>query len=75
MDHSGSGQTYATVLHTMREVVEALRAQPDPDGAITALIDRIERERAWVTVEMCLALPAQPPPRWITGERRVPARR
>ena len=72
--HSESGQTYARALQTMREVVEALRDEPDPDGVVTSLIERIERERAWVAVEMCLGLPVQtPPPRWLVRKARPEA--
>jgi len=62
---SESGWKHARALHTMREVVDALRDEPDPDGAIGRLVDQIERERAWVAVEMCLGLPVQAPPRWL----------
>jgi hypothetical protein len=56
---------YARALQTMREVVDALRQEPDSDGAIATLIERIERERSWVAVEMRLGFPVQAPPRWL----------
>lgn len=74
MGRSESGQMYGRALRTMRDVVDALRDLPDPDGAIAALVARIERERSWVAVEMRLSLPAQPPPQWITREGAALAR-
>jgi hypothetical protein len=49
----------------MREVAEALRDLPDPDGALTTLIERIEAERAWVATELRLGLLPRQPPRWL----------
>jgi hypothetical protein len=69
MEHPDPGQMYTTALHTMREVVESLRDQPDPDGAVTTLIERIDAERAWVAAEMCLGLAPQPPPPWLVRQR------
>lgn len=61
----GPGEVYGCALQTMREVAEALRDLPDPDGALTALIERIEAERAWVAAELRLGMPPQQPPRWL----------
>ena len=59
------GQMYATALCTAREVVDALRDLPDPDGVLTVLIERIERQRAWLTTEVRLGLAPQPAPPWL----------
>lgn len=59
------GELYGRALQTMREVAEALRDLPDPDGALTTLIERIEAERAWVATELRLGLLPRQPPRWL----------
>jgi hypothetical protein len=59
------GELYTRALRTMREVADSLRDLPDPDGALTRLIERIEGERAWVAAELRLGLPPQQPPRWL----------
>ena len=59
------GDLYTRALQTMREVAEAMRDLPDPDGALAALIERIEGERAWVAAELRLGLSPQQPPGWL----------
>jgi len=59
------GEAYGRALQTMREVCEVLRDLPDPDGALTTLIERIEAERAWVATEFRLGLLPRQPPRWL----------
>lgn len=70
MEHLDQRQMYSTALHTMRAVADSLRDLPDPDGVLAALLGRIDRERAWVTAEMCLGLRPQPPPPWLVREPR-----
>jgi hypothetical protein len=38
-------QTYTRTISTMNEVLETVRDEPDPDGAMTLLADRIAVER------------------------------
>jgi hypothetical protein len=64
-------ETFARALRTMQLVAEALRDEPDPDGHLARLIERIEGERAWVMAEMVLGEPPRRPPSWV---RRDPAR-
>jgi hypothetical protein len=52
----------------MREVAEVLRDLPDPDGALAALIERIEAERMWVATEFRLGLLPRQPPRWLVRD-------
>jgi len=60
--------TYAAALHTTRAVVEALLDEPDPDGFISKLIQRIEGERAWLRAELALGTPPARPPEWVRRE-------
>ncbi len=59
------GEAYGRALQTMREVAETLRDRPDPDGALTALVERIGAERARVATEFRLGLLPRQPPRWL----------
>ncbi len=68
-DELVQGQIYTTALCTAREVLDSLRDLPDPDGALAALIQRIERQRAWLTTEVRLGLTPQPAPLWLDRER------
>ena len=63
--------TYTRALSTMTFVLEALRDEPDPDGAISELAHRIEGEREWVRALMVLGEQPGRPPGWL---RRAPDR-
>jgi hypothetical protein len=57
-------ETYTRTISTMSEVLDALRDQPDPDGSVTALADRIAVEREWVRALLALGEePRRPPSR------------
>jgi hypothetical protein len=60
---------YTRALNTMTEVLEVLRDEPDPDGALTDLAYRIEAEREWVRASMALGEEPRRPLGWL---RRVP---
>ena len=55
----------------MSYVLDVLRDEPDPDGALADLAHRIETEREWVRSLMVLGAEPSRPPDWL---RRVPAR-
>jgi hypothetical protein len=61
-------ETYTRTISTMTEVLEELRDEPDPDGALTLLADRIAVERDWVRTLMALGEEPRRPPGWL---RRV----
>jgi hypothetical protein len=65
-----SRDMFTRALDTSARVAEALKDQPDPDGSITHLIERIEGERAWLLTQMVLGEPPKRPPAWL---RRHPA--
>ena len=53
---------YTRTLSTMTAVIDDLRDEPDPDGALTELANRIETERQWVRTLLALGEePIQPP--------------
>lgn len=58
-------ETYTRTLSTMSEVLEVLRDEPDPDGSITFLADRITVEREWVRALMYLGEQPRRPPGWL----------
>jgi hypothetical protein len=58
-------ETYTRTIQTMNEVLDVLRDQPDPDGALTALAERIAVEREWVRVLMALGEQPRRPPSWV----------
>ena len=62
---------YARILSTMTYVLDVLRDEPDPDGALAELAHRIEAEREWVRSLMVLGAEPSRPPDWL---RRAPAR-
>lgn len=65
-------ETYTHTISTMGEILNALRDEPDPDGALAVLADRIAVEREWVRVLMYLGEePRRPPSR--LGSRRTEA--
>ena len=68
MAHPAALETYTRTISTMTEVLEDLRDQPDPDGALTLLADRIAVEREWVRALMALGEEPRRPPGWL---RRV----
>jgi hypothetical protein len=63
-----SPETYTRTISTMSEVLDALSDEPDPDGSLSALADRIAVEREWVRTLMALGEEPHRPPRWL---RRV----
>jgi len=60
---------YTRALSTMTEVLDVLRDEPDPDGALTDLANRIEAEREWVRASMALGEEPRRPLGWL---RRLP---
>jgi hypothetical protein len=40
-------ETYTRTIRTMSEILDVLRDEPDPDGALSELADRIAVEREW----------------------------
>jgi hypothetical protein len=58
-------ETYTRTISTMSEVLETIRDQPDPDGTMTALSDRIAVEREWVRALMALGEEPRRPPDWV----------
>lgn len=63
-------ETYTRTISTMSEVLDMLRDEPDPDGSMTLLADRIAAEREWVRALMALGEMPRRPPGWL---RRVEA--
>lgn len=62
---AGTSETYTRTIKTMTEVLDAVSDEPDPDGALTVLADRIAAEREWVRVLMCLGEEPRRPPGWL----------
>jgi hypothetical protein len=62
---------YTRTLSTMTYVLDVLRDEPDPDGALANLASRIEAEREWVRSLMVLGEEPSRPPNWLWP---VPAR-
>ena len=58
-------ETYTRTIRTMCEILDVLRDEPDPDGALSVLADRIAVEREWVRVLMALGEEPRRPPRWL----------
>ena len=63
-------ELYARTLATMTEVLEVLRDEPDPDGALTNLASRIEGEREYVRASFALGEEPRRPFAWM---RRMPS--
>jgi hypothetical protein len=61
---------YTGALSTMTAVLDALRDQPDPDGALTELARRIEADREWVRSLMSLGVLPIRPPGWLGSHGR-----
>jgi phage tail tape-measure protein len=60
-------KTYTRTISTMGEVLDTLRDEPDPSGALTMLADRIAVEREWVRTLMALGEEPCRPPGWLRG--------
>jgi hypothetical protein len=58
-------EIYTRTLCTMNKVLETLRDEPDPDGRVALLAERIEVEREWVRVLMALGVEPRRPPGWV----------
>ena len=58
-------ETYTRTISTMSEVLDTLRDEPDPTGALTILADRIAVEREWVRALMALGEEPRRPPGWL----------
>jgi hypothetical protein len=56
---------YTRTLSTMTYVLDVLRDEPDPDGALANLANRIEAEREWVRAFMVLGQEPTRPPNWL----------
>ena len=61
-------ETYTRTISTMSAIIEELRDEPDSDGSITRLVDRIAVEREWVRALLALGEEPRRPPGWL---RRV----
>jgi hypothetical protein len=57
--------TYTRTISTMSEVLETVRDEPDPDGTMAVLADRIAVEREWVRALMALGEEPRRPPGWL----------
>jgi hypothetical protein len=64
-------ETYTRTISTMRQVLETVRDEPDPDGAMTVLADRITVEREWVRALMALGEEPRRPPGWLQPMERL----
>jgi hypothetical protein len=60
-------ELYTRTLTTMTEVLAELHNEPDPDGVLTTLANRIEAEREWVRFLMALGEEPTRPPDWVRG--------
>lgn len=58
-------ETYTRTISTMSEVLDSLRDEPDPNGSITVLADRIAVEREWVRALLALGEQPRRPPGWL----------
>ena len=69
-------ETYTRTISTMSEVLEVLRDEPDSEGSLTLLADRIAIEREWVRALMALVEEPCRPPGWLgrDGRRQPPER-
>jgi hypothetical protein len=57
--------TYTRTISTMSEVLDMLRDEPDQEGSLTLLADRIAAEREWVRALMALGEKPRRPPGWL----------
>lgn len=60
-----TAETYTRTISTMSKVLDVLRDEPDPDGTLTVLADRIAVEREWVRALMALGEEPRRPPGWL----------
>jgi hypothetical protein len=60
---------YTRALSTMAKVVSALQDEPDPDGTLADMADRLEAKRAWVLAMMSLGAEPSRPPDWVRQRR------
>ena len=67
-----TGDLYARTLSTMTYVLDVLRDERDPDGALADLAQRIEAEREWVRSLMGLGAEPGRPPDWLGGYPPAP---
>jgi hypothetical protein len=67
-------ETYTRTISTMSEVLEALRDEPDPDGSLSELADRIAVEQDWVRLLMALGAGPRRPPSWLRARVAAPVR-
>jgi hypothetical protein len=58
-------ETYTRTISTMNEILDELRDEPDPDGSLTLLADRIGVEREWVRALLALGEEPRRPPGWL----------
>jgi hypothetical protein len=63
--HPEALETYTRTISTMNEVLDRLRDEPDPDGSLTLLADRIVVEREWVRALLALGEEPRRPPGWL----------
>jgi hypothetical protein len=64
-------ETYTRTISTMSQVLETVRDEPDPDGAMTVLADRITVEREWVRALMALGEEPRRLPGWLQPMERL----
>jgi hypothetical protein len=64
-------ETYTRTISTMSQVLETVRDEPDPDGAMTVLADRITVEREWVRALTALGEEPRRPPGWLQPMERL----
>ena len=57
--------TYSRTLSTMNKVLDTLRDEPDPEGSVALLAERIEIERECVRVLRALGVEPRRPPGWL----------
>jgi hypothetical protein len=65
MSQQQTQERYTRALSTMTFALDALRDEPDPDGTIADLVNRIEVEREWIRFLMALGEQPSRPPDWL----------
>ena len=65
-------ETYTRTISTMNEVLDELRDEPDPDGSMTLLADRIAVERGWVRALLALGEEPRRPPGYLSKRLSEP---
>jgi hypothetical protein len=56
----------------MTKVLQTLRDEPDPDGSVALVAERIEIEREWVRVLRALGVEPGRPPGWLRRSDLAP---